>query len=119
MGTEQIDPSRDRVWAVHVEVSFRAYVVAETNDEAERIANRDVMDIEPDFSARELTKPLEQLDDDGRSHWDGHEITVNEAVDLLMPAYDHLTELMPFAESPPPLYPQRLDDYLAAGREAR
>jgi hypothetical protein len=117
---DQIDPRRDRVWAVNVTVAFTSYVIAETADEAERIARREErLDVDPNYSARELTKPLAELDDDGkmiphgRSYWAGREITVNEAVGLLEPVYDDQTELMPFAEGPPPLYPRAIDDYPA------
>ena len=120
-----IDPTRDRVWAVDVTVIFTSYVVAETADEAERIAKDEAGDVEPEFTAGELTEPLPATDAEGRSIpfgpscWENRELTVNEAVELVashQPVYDHQTELMPFAESPPPLYPPRIDDYLAAGR---
>jgi hypothetical protein len=124
---ELIDPTVDRVWAVDATVIYTAYVIAETAVEAERIAEDEASDLEPDFSARELTEPLEQPDSDrqivpyGRSRWEDRDLTVNEAVELVashQPAYDDRTLLMPFADSPPPLYPQRIEDYLAAGRSA-
>jgi hypothetical protein len=123
-----IDPTVDRVWAVDVTVSFTSYVVAETADEAELIAKDAAGDLEPDFSARELSQPLEQRDADGRaipfgaSLWNDRELTVNEAVELVAshkPAYDDQTLLMPFADAPPPLYPPGIEDYLAAGRGGR
>jgi hypothetical protein len=126
--TDLIDPTRDRVWAVDATVIFTSYVVAETSDEAERIAEDEAGDLEPDFTARELTEPLEQPDGDrrivpyGRSRWAGRDLTVNEAVELVAshkPAYDTGTVLMPFADAPPPLCPPRIEDYLASGREAR
>ena len=129
MGAEQIDPSRDRVWAVNVIVAFTSYVVAQTADEAERIAEDEAGDLEPEFTARELTEPLPQVDPDGRSHpfgpssWEHRHLTVNEAVELVAahkPVHDDQTLLMPFAEgTPPPIRPPRIEDYLAAGREAR
>jgi hypothetical protein len=128
--TDLIDPTRDRVWAVDVSAgpSYTAYVVAETANEAERIAENEADDLQPTFSGREITEPLHAVDDDGwevpsgHSRWDGRELTVNEAVELVAshkPVYDDQTLLMPFADSPPPLYPPRIDDYLAAGRCAR
>jgi hypothetical protein len=125
---ELIDPTLDRVWAVDATVIYTAYVDAETADEAERIAEDEAGDLEPEFTARELTEPLEQPDGDrqivpyGRSRWENRNLTVNEAVELVaehQPVYDDLTLLMPFAEGPPPLYPPRIEDYLAAGRCAR
>ena len=125
MGVEQIDPTRDRVWAVDVTFNYTTYVVAETAWKAERIAEDEADDLEPDFRARELTDPLEAPDVDpeetplGRSCWEGRELTINEAVELVArhkPVYDDRTLLMPFAAAPPPLYPPRIDDYLAAGR---
>ena len=119
-----IDPTRDRVWAVDVTVIFTSYVVAKTSDEAERIAEDEAGDLEPEYTARELNEPLREANPNGRSvpfgpsHWDDREITVNEAVELVashMPAYDDQTVLMPFADAPPPLYPPRIDDYLAGG----
>ncbi len=123
-----IDPTLDRVWAVDATVIYTAYVVAETAGEAERIAEDEAGDFEPDFSARELTEPLEQRDTDarivphGRSCWEGRQVTVNEAVELVAshkPVYDTETLLMPFADSPPPIYPPRIEEYLAAGRSTR
>jgi hypothetical protein len=117
-----IDPTRDRVWAVDATVIFTSYVVAETRDEAERIAEDEAGDLEPEFSARELTEPVEQPDGDrrivpyGRSRWGNRELTVNEAVELVADhraVYDDQTELMPFADAPPPRYPSRIEDYLA------
>ena len=120
-----IDPTRDRVWAVDMTVSYTAYVVAETADEAERIAKDEADDLELDFVASELTEPP-ALEDGvvpyGRSCWEGRHLTVEEAVELIasyQPFYDDQTLLMPFADSPPPLHPARIDDYLAAGRSAR
>ncbi len=123
-----IDPTLDRVWAVDATVIYTAYVVAETAEEAERIAEDEAGDLEPNFSARELTVPLEQQDADarivphGRSCWEGREMTVEEAVELVAsqkPVYDDRTLLMPFVDSPPPIYPPQIEDYLAARREAR
>ncbi len=123
-----IDPTLDRVWAVDVTVSYTTYVVTETAEEAERIAEDEAGDLEPDFTARELTEPLEQRDADrrivpyGRSCWEGREITVNEAVELIAshkPLFDTQTLLMPFVDSPPPIYPPRIEEYLAARRSTR
>ncbi len=104
------------------------HLIAETADEAERIAEDEAGDLQPDFTAREVTEPLEQPDGDrrivpyGRSRWKGRDLTVNEAVELIashMPVYDTETLLMPFADSPPPIYPPRIEDYRAARRLAR
>ena len=120
-----IDPTRDRVWAVDVSVRFTSYVVAETADEAERIAKDEADDLNPNFTASELTEPPNTEDGIipyGRSSWDGRELTVDEAVGLIAshkPTHDTATLLMPFAEGPPPLRPSRIEDYLAAGRCAR
>ena len=124
---EQIDPTRDRVWAVDVTVSYTAYVVAETEDEAERIAKdeADDHDLDPDCTASELTEPPNTEDGIvpyGRSCWEGRNLTVEEAVELVAahrPVYDDRTQLMPFADAPPPLQPARIEDYLAAGGRAR
>jgi len=125
--TDLIDPTRDRVWAVDVIVSYTDYVVAETAAEAERIARDAAGDITPDYSARELTEPLAVQDrfadsvPYGRTLWDDRELSVNEAVELVAshkPVYDTQTLLMPFAAGPPPLRPPRIEDYLATGREA-
>ena len=124
---EQIDPTRDRVWAVDVTVAYTSYVITQTAADAERMA-RDAADgLEPEFTARELTEPLQpegrgRLVPLGRTSWEGRELTVNQAVELVAahkPAFDDETALMPFAEGPPPLYPPRIEDYLADGREAR
>ena len=123
-----IDLTRDRVWAVDVVVSFTTYVVAETAEEAERIAEDEGEDAVPDYCARELTEPLEPDDSDahvvpcGHSCWQDRQITVNEAVELVAghkPVYDTETLLMPFADTPPPLYSAGIEDYMAAGRCAR
>jgi hypothetical protein len=119
---DRIDPTVDRVWAVDVTVSYTSYVVAETADEAERIAEdeNDVHDLDPDFTASELTAPP-TLEDGvvpyGRSYWEGRSLTVEEAVELVVshkPVHDPQTLLMPFADSPPPIYPPRIEDYLAS-----
>ena len=123
-----IDPTLDRVWAVDVTLSYTTYVVVESAEEAERIAEDEAEEGEPDYDARELTEPLEPRDSDGgtipygRSSWDGREITVNAAVELIAshkPVYDTQTMLMPFADSPPPIYPRRTEDGAAAGRCSR
>ena len=119
-----IDPTGDRVWAVDVSVSCTSYVVAESAEEAERIAQdeTETSDLDPDFSARELTEPPNTEDGVipyGRSRWEDRQITVDEAVELIArhkPVYDTQTALMPFADSPPPLYPPRVEGDLAAGR---
>ncbi len=122
---ELIDPIVDRVWAVDAIVSYTAYVVAETAGEAERIAEDEAGDFEPDFSASELTEPLDtdsRVIRYGRSCWEDRQVTVNEAVELVasyQPGLPHATLLMPFVDSPPPIYPPRIEDYLAAGRSAR
>jgi hypothetical protein len=119
---DQIDPARDRVWAVDVSVNFTTYVVAETAHDAERIAEQE--EGVPRYSAHELTAQLPPYDPDydtipyGASRWEDRDLTVHEAVELLEPVYDRQTLLMPFAESPPPLHPRRIDDYLALRRSA-
>jgi hypothetical protein len=125
MDAELIDPTRDRVWAVDATVTFTSYVVAESADEAERIAKDEADDLEPEFAARELTEPP-TLEDGvvpyGRSCWEGRHLTVEEAVELVAshkPVQDGQTLLMPFADSPPPLYPPRIEDYLAERGPAR
>ena len=134
MGAEQIDPTRDRVWAVNVSVTYTTYVVAEDASEAERIAEDEHDDDEGLFDdapidcyASEITEPIDPLDDGdnivpyGRPRWKDRELTVNEAVELVArrrPVYDDQTLLMPFADSPPPLYPPRIEDYLASGSSA-
>src|SRR5690349_5486989 len=45
MDAELIDPTRDRVWAVDVTVIFTSYVVAETREDAERIAENEAGDV--------------------------------------------------------------------------
>jgi hypothetical protein len=120
-----IDPTVDRVWAVDVTVSYTTYVVAETAEEAERIAEDEAESGEPDFSGRELTEPLDPRDLDcgtvpfGRSCWEDRQITVNEAVELIAshkPIYDTQTMLMPFADTPPPINPRRAEDGTEEGR---
>jgi hypothetical protein len=107
------------VWAVAVTVNYTDYVVADTAREAERIAKDAAGDVEPDFSARELTEPLavqERFADSvpyGRTTFEGRELTVNEAVELIAshkPVYDTETVLMPFVDSPPPIHPPRGED---------
>jgi hypothetical protein len=121
---ELIDPTRDRVWAVDVADTYTVYVIAETAGEAERIAEK----AEPAYHAHELTKPLVPSDVDaetspyGRSRWENRKLTVNEALDLIAghkPVYDTQTALMPFATTPPPLRPARIEDYLADAERAR
>jgi hypothetical protein len=120
---EQIDPTRDRVWAVDVSVSYTAYVVAEHASEAERIAKDEAdHDLDPDFVASEVTEPPDTEDGIvpyGRSSWEGRHLSVEEAVELVashQPVYDDQTLLMPFAVAPPPLHPARIEDYLADRR---
>ena len=120
MDADLIDPTRDRVWAVDVTVSYTAYVVAETAREAERIAENEGDEDDARYTANELTEPPNTEDGVipyGRSYWQDRQITVDEAVELIArhkPAYDTRTALMPFADSPPPLCPPRIEDYLAA-----
>ena len=128
MDAELIDPARDRVWAVEVIVCYTDFVVAETGDEAKRVAKDAAGDVQPEFFARELTEPLEEqtrFADSvpyGRTTFEGRELTVNEAVALIAshkPAFDTETILMPFANTPPPLHPAQIEDYLADGRCGR
>jgi hypothetical protein len=131
MDADLIDPRRDRVWAVDVTITYTTYVVAETADKANEIA-RDAADEDrrlpatsDEYSAREVAEPV---GDDGRivawghSLWDGEQMTVNEAVDLVAahrPVYDTQTILMPFVDSPPPSYPEPAADGLTARKWAR
>jgi len=122
MDADLIDPTRDRVWAVDVTISYTTYVVAETAQDAEAIAeeatdqDRD-LDTDDEYVACELTEPL--ADDGGivawgHSLWDGQQVTVNEAVDLIAPhrpVRDTQTMLMPFVDEPPAEH-----NWLAAGR---
>ncbi len=131
MDADLIDPRLDRVWAVDVTITYTTYVVAETADKANEIA-RDASDEDrrlaltsDEYSARRLAEPVG--DDDGgivawgHSLWDGQQLTVNEAVDLIAahrPVYDTQTLLMPFVDSPPPIYPEPAEHGLAARRQA-
>jgi hypothetical protein len=134
MDAELIDPTRDRVWAVEVTVTYTTYVVVKDASEAERIGE-DKVDEDEDlrenavtrYLASELTKPLDlhEEDDDlvpwGRSRWEHRELTVNEAVDLVAshkPVYDTEVVLIPFVDSPPPIYPRRGEGD-AAGRRSQ
>jgi hypothetical protein len=117
MDADLIDPRRDRVWAVEVTTTYTTYVVAETAEKANEIA-RDASDEDrwlvatsDEYRGREL---VEQVGDDGRivawghSLGDGQQLTVDEAVELIAahrPVYDTQTLLMPFVDSPPPIYP--------------
>jgi hypothetical protein len=117
MDADLIDPRRDRVWAVDVTTTYTTYVVAETADKANEIA-RDASDEDrrlgttsDEYRAREIVEPV---GDDGgivawgHSLWDGQQLTVNEAAELIAahrPVYDTQTLLMPFVDSPPPIYP--------------
>ena len=68
-----IDPTVDHVWAVDVVDSYTVYVVAETAEEAERIAE----ETEPAYRARELTEPLDPTHGDGTFiSWRSREATV-------------------------------------------
>ena len=124
MDAELIDPTRDRVWAVEVIVCYTDFVVAETADEAKRVAKDAAGDVVPEFFARELTEPLEEqtrFADSvpyGRTTFEGRELTVNEAVALITshkPAFDTETALMPFTDTPPPIYPRRGEGDAAEG----
>jgi hypothetical protein len=117
MDADLIDPRRDRMWAVDVTMTYATYVVAETADKANKIAHdasdedRRLTATSDEYRARELAEPV---GDDGtivawgHSLWDGQQLTVNEAVELIAahrPVYDTRTLLMPFVDSPPPIYP--------------
>ena len=120
-----IDPTRDRVWAVDVTVSFTSYVVAESAQEAERIAEDEGDEDDARYIASELTEPPNTEDGVipyGRSRWNDRQITVDEAVELIAAhklVYDTQTALMPFADSPPPIYPRRTEGGATAGRCGR
>jgi hypothetical protein len=131
MDADLIDPRHDRVWAVDVTVTYTTYVVAETADKANEIArdasgeDRELAATRDEYRAREIPEPV---GDDGgivawgHSLWDGQHLTVNEAVELVAahrPDYDTQTLLMPFVDSPPPIYPEPATDGLAARRRAR
>jgi hypothetical protein len=122
---EQVDPTRDRVWAVEVDASYTAYVIAPTGVEAKQIAKDEADHVDPSYYAHEVTEPLAPHHPDaestlyGPSRCEDRELTVNEAVELIAsrkPAFDTETVLMPFADSPPPLHPARIEDYLATAR---
>jgi hypothetical protein len=131
MDADLFDATRDHVWAVDVTVAYTTYVVAETLAEAERIAeeaadeDRRLGAGSDTYRGRELTGPVADDGDIvawGHSLWGGQQVTVNEAVELLAgnaPVRDTQTLLMPFIDEPPPLYPPRIEDYLAAGRCTR
>ena len=120
MDADLIDPTRDRVWAVDVTISYTTYVVAETAEDAEAIAE-DATDedgelgTDDEYVACEMTEPL--ADDGGtvawgHSLWDGRQVTVNEAVELIAPhrpVRDTQTMLMPFVDEPPAERPEVAD----------
>jgi len=109
-----IDPRRDRLWAVGVRLTYMSYVVAETAEKAAEIAADASQEerrwgTDEEYRPRPLTEPL--ADEGGmvawgRSLWDGHQLTVNEVVELLerhRPVHDTRTLLMPFVDAPPPM----------------
>jgi hypothetical protein len=114
MDADLIDPTRDRVWAVDVTVTYTTYVIAEARDAAEKIAD-DASDEDlrlaacrEEYRAGELTAPLPG--DEGRtiawghSLWGEEQLTVNEAVALIAsraPVQDTRTLLMPFVDAAP------------------
>jgi hypothetical protein len=114
MDADLIDPTRDRVWAVDVTVTYTTYVVADAGDAAEKIAD-DASDEDLQFGscsarylARELTAPLGGGEGEviawGRSLWGEEQLTVNEAVALIasrVPVQDTSTLLMPFVDAAP------------------
>jgi len=120
MDADLIDPTRDRVWAVDVTVQYTTYVIAETAEEAEDIAEdatdedrkEDTFD---EYLAREMTEPDLLYGDSipwGHSLWDGQQVTVNEAVDLLAPhrpVRDTLTLPLPLIDTPPAEGPEMAD----------
>jgi hypothetical protein len=122
MDADLIDPTRDRVWAVDVTISYTTYVVAETAEDAEAIAEEATdedrkEDTGDEYLAREMTEPDPLYGDAiawGHSLWDGQQVTVNEAWELLAanaPVRDTQTMLMPFVDEPPAEH-----NWLAAGR---
>jgi hypothetical protein len=114
MDADVIDPTRDRVWAVDVTVTYTTYVVAESADRAEEIAS-DASDEDrrlaaccEEYRAGKLTAPVPG--DEGRtiawghSLWGEDQLTVNEAVALIAsraPVQDTSTLLMPFVDAAP------------------
>lgn len=111
----QFDPKRHKVWRVSCELRWIMYVVAEDDLGAERIAQMHAreelqeMGLVPKFYPSEMYRPR-PVDDGtlpwGPINWQGKELTLNQAVELVnqqRPVYDTETELMPFADSPPPL----------------
>ena len=126
MDADLIDPTRDRVWAVDVTISYTTYVVAETAKQAEAIA-KDASDedralgTDDEYVAEEITDLL--ADDGGivawgHSLWDGRQVTVNEAAELIAPhrpVRDTQTLLIPFIDEPPAERLRPVADELAAG----
>jgi len=114
MDADLIDPRRDRVWAVDVTLTYTTYVVAETADAAERIAedaadeDRRMAAGSDQYRARELTAPVGGDEGAtiawGHSLWADEQLTVNEAVALIAsrePVQDTRTLLMPFVDAAP------------------
>lgn len=119
----EVDPHRHRVWAVSVTISYDTYAVAETEEEAAEVAiansneDRD-MAVESAW-ATEVGAPLPVGGDTlpwGPIKWRGKELKLNELVELVTnppppgrdvaPIYDTETILMPFVDSPPPIWPE-------------
>jgi hypothetical protein len=89
--TDQFDPGRHRVWAVDVAYAWRAYVVAETAEDAEVIADvngdgrdsglvrvdHEVHQVTAPSSGSALTMPV------GAARWGRRNLTVNEALLLI------------------------------------
>ncbi len=130
MDADLIDPTHDRVWAVDVTITYTTYVVAETADKANDIA-RDASDEDrrlattsDEYRARELAEPVGDEEGEviawGHSLWDGRQVTVSEAVDLIAPhrpVRDTQTILMPFIDAPPAERPRPLADGRTTARQ--
>lgn len=118
---DEFDPRRHRVFQVHVDLSYDAYVIAEDRAEAKEIAETEGRDSAEAFlDAYEVTKPV--LDSGlpwGPNVWGDKKLTVNRALALIAEAAAR-PEIVP--EPPPriPLMEHRADlDWvrLASGDE--
>lgn len=123
-----IDPATDKVWRVDVwySVDFTMYVVADSKDEAEECAEahwkeeerENCLDHDASLSAKVVDGPIKDPDwmnsnPWGRCTFRGKELRVNQIIELIANPppppgpkviYDDQTLLMPFVDSPPPIY---------------
>jgi hypothetical protein len=105
-------------------VDYTMYLVAKDRDEASECAHAHLSEenesrfTDPDMAFRVVTNPVTDPDWDntepwGRCKYQSQYLKLNEVIALLNAPppgspppglqYDHLTELMPFVDSPPPL----------------